>query len=52
MVNLVENKYSGVAIEDIIKELNSSELRETSLSKYGIDISDFISLKIKNDNLK
>jgi hypothetical protein len=52
MVNLVENKYSGVAVEDIIKELNSSELKETSLSKYGIDISDFISLKMKNDNLK
>ena len=52
MVNLVENKYSGVVVEDIIKELNSSELKETSLSKYGIDISDFISLKMKNDNLK
>ena len=24
MVNLVENKYSGVVVEDIIKELNSS----------------------------
>ena len=52
MVNLVENKYSGVVVEDIIKKLNSSELKETSLSKYGIDISDFISLKMKNDNLK
>ena len=52
MVNLVENKYSGVVVEDIIKELNSSELQETSLSKYGIDISDFISLKMKSDNLK
>ena len=52
MVNLVENKYSGVVAIDIIKELNSSELKETSLSKYGIDISDFISLKMKNDNLK
>lgn len=52
IINLVENKYSGVVVEDIIKELNSSELKETSLSKYGIDISDFISLKMKNDNLK
>ena len=52
MVNLVEEKYSGVVVEDLIKQLNSTDLKETSLSKYGIDTSDFISLKMKNDNLK
>ena len=35
MVNLVENKYSGVAVEDIIKELNNKQFFDCFTSSNG-----------------